>query len=219
MAEILPEWVEEVAPQLCRSRYHSPAWDEQQGAVYGVETVQCGGLTLIPERRVHFGRVDPKSAHEVFVRDAILGDGIHAQCRYKDQLALVRAEVGRAEHKLRRVGGLWSDEGAFDFFFERIPVEVSTAKGFHQWRLVDRNEERLMIRLSDVVWEEIAEELRLFPDAVECEGKSYRVSYRSALEAPDDGVTFEIGIDELSAFPATLSVGGCQEYLRSGGTY
>ena len=61
-----------------------------------------------------------------------------------------------------------------------------------------------MIRLSDVVWEEIAEELRLFPDAVECEGKSYRVIYRSALEAPDDGVTFEIGIDELSTFPGYL---------------
>lgn len=204
VAAILPEWVEEIAPQLCRSRYHSPAWDEQQGAVYGIETVQCGGLTLIPERRVHFGRVDPKSAHEVFVRDAILGGGIHARCRYKDQLALVRAEVERAEHKLRRVGGLWSDEGAFDFFFERIPVKISTAKGFHQWRLADRNEEHLMIRLSDVVWEEVAEELCLFPDAVECGGKSYRVAYRSALEAPDDGITFEIGIDELSTFPSYL---------------
>ena len=204
VAAILPEWVEEVAPQLCRSRYHSPSWDEQQGAVYGIETVQCGGLTLIPERRVHFGRVDPKSAHEVFVREAILGDGLHGQCRFKDQLEFVRGEVERAEHKLRRVGGLWSDEGAFDFFFERIPVEVSTARGFHRWRLVDQNEERLMIRLSDVVWEEIAEELRLFPDEVECAGISYRVVYRSALEAPDDGITFEIGVDELAMFPGYL---------------
>ena len=204
VAAICPEWVEEVAPQLCRSRYHSPAWDEQQGAVYGIETVQCSGLTLIPERRVHFGRVDPKSAHEVFIREALLGDGIHARCRYKEQLVFVRGEVERAEHKLRRVGGLWSDEGAFDFFFERIPVEVSTAKAFHQWRLADRNEERLMIRLSDVVWEEIAEELSFFPDQVECGGNSYRVVYRSDLDAPDDGVTFEIGIDDLSRFPGYL---------------
>ena len=204
VAAIDPAWVEEVAPQLCRSRFHSPYWEEQQGAVYGIETVVCGGLTLIPERRVHFGRVDPKSAHEVFIREAVLGEGIRARCDYKDQLSRVRAEVERAEQKLRRVGGLWSDEGAFDFFFERIPADISTAKAFHRWRLRDRNEERLLIRLNDVVWEEIAEELVLFPDEVAHGGSSYRVVYRSDPEAPDDGLCFEISIDDLSVFPAHL---------------
>lgn len=204
VAAIDPEWVEEVAPQLCKSRFHSPYWDDQQGAVYGIETVVCGGLTLIPERRVHFGRVDPKAAHEVFVREAILGEGIHAKCDYKDQLKVVQAEVERAEHKLRRVGGLWSDEGAYDFFFERIPAEISTAKAFHRWRLKDRNEDSLMIRLSDVIWEEIAEQLQLFPDQVSNGGKSYRVVYRSELEAPDDGICFEIPIDQLPLFPNHL---------------
>jgi ATP-dependent helicase HrpA len=204
VAAIEPEWVEEVAPQLCRSNFHSPYWEAQQGAVYGIETVVCGGLTLIPERRVHFGRVDPKVAHEVFIREAILGDGISAKCDYQDQFMLVQAEVERAEHKLRRVGGLWSDEGAYDFFFEHIPVEVSTAKAFHRWRLKDRNEERLMIRLTDVVWEEIANELALFPDEVDHGEGSYRLTYRSDPEAPDDGICFEISIDELAHFPGHL---------------
>ncbi|MCH2064261.1 MAG: ATP-dependent RNA helicase HrpA [Roseibacillus sp.] len=204
VAAISPLWVEEVAPQLCKSRFHSPSWDEQQGAVYGIETVECGGLTLIPERRVHFGRVDPKAAHEVFIRDAILGEGIRSRCDYKDELQAVKGEVERAEHKLRRVGGLWSEEGAFDFFFERIPAEISTAKAFHRWRLVDRNEERLMIRLTDVVWEEIAGELALFPDYVLHGDESYRVAYRSDPGALDDGITFEIGIDELALFPVHL---------------
>ena len=204
VAAIEPEWVEEVAPQLCRSNFHSPYWEAQQGAVYGIETVVCGGLTLIPERRVHYGRVDPKAAHEVFIREAILGDGISAKCDYQDQFMLVRAEVERAEHKLRRVGGLWSDEGAYDFFFERIPGEVSTAKNFHRWRLKDRNEERLMIRLTDVVWEEIANELALFPDEVHHGEASYRIAYRSDPEEPDDGICFEISIDELALFPGHL---------------
>ncbi len=204
VAAISPLWVEEVAPQLCRSHFHSPSWDEQQGAVYGIETVRCGGLTLIPERRVHYGRVDPKAAHEVFVREAILEEGLHARCDYQDQLRAVKREVERSEHKLRRVGGLWSDEGAFDFFFERIPGAISTAKAFHRWRLADRNEERLMIRLTDVIWEEIAEELALFPDHLQHGDKSYRVAYRSDPEAPDDGVTIEIGIDDLALFPSHL---------------
>ena len=106
-----------------------------------------------------------------------------------------------AEQKLRRVGGLWSDEGAYDFFFERIPAGISTAKAFHKWRLVDRNEERLMIRLSDVVWEGIADELALFPDEIHHGEATYRIAYRSDPEAPDDGLCFEITIDELALFP------------------
>ena len=214
VAAIAPEWVEEVAPQLCRSRFHSPSWDEQQGAVYGIETVVCGGLTLVAERRVHFGRVDPRAAHEVFIREAILGEGIRSRCDYKDQLQAVKLEVERAEHKLGRVGGLWSDEGAYDFFFERIPGEISTAGAFHRWRLQDRNEERLMIRLSDVVWEEVSEELALFPDVVTHGNKSYRVAYRSDPEAPDDGLAFEIGIDELALFPAYLPSWGVAGTLK-----
>ncbi len=214
VAAIAPEWVEDVAPQLCRSRFHSPSWDEQQGAVYGIETVLCGGLTLIPERRVHFGRVDPRAAHEVFIREAILGDGIRSRCSYKDRLKVVRQEVERAEHKLGRVGGLWSDEAAYDFFFERIPGEIATAGAFHRWRLQDRNEDRLMICLSDVVWEEVSDELALFPDVVAHGDKSYPVAYRSDPEAPDDGLVFEIGIDELALFPVYLPGWGVPGTLK-----
>jgi ATP-dependent helicase HrpA len=58
VARIEPEWVEVVAPHLCRSRYGEAHWDEKQGAVYGKETVICGGLHVVAGRRVHYGRVD-----------------------------------------------------------------------------------------------------------------------------------------------------------------
>jgi ATP-dependent helicase HrpA len=204
VASIEPEWVEEVAPQLCRSRFHSPYWEPGQGAVYGVETVVCGGLTIVPERRVHFGRVDPRAAHEVFVREAILGGGIHGRCRCLDRLAEVRAEVERAEHKLRRSGALWSDEAAYDFFFKRIPADVATTREFHDWRSKDGNEERLMIRMVDVVWEEIADRLELFPDTVHHDRHDYDVAYRSDPAAPDDGLCFEVAVDDLPRLPDHL---------------
>jgi ATP-dependent helicase HrpA len=68
-----PLWVEIVAPHLCRHRYGEAHWDEKQGAVYGKETVICGGLHVVEGRRVHYGRVDKKAAHEVFLREGILG--------------------------------------------------------------------------------------------------------------------------------------------------
>ena len=44
----------------------------------------------------------------------------------------------------------------------------------------------------------------MFPDHLEHGDKSYRVTYRSDPEALDDGVTIEIGIDDLALFPSHL---------------
>lgn len=55
-ARLEPEWVEQVAPHLCESHYSGARWDKEQGAVYAVERVVCGGLRIIDNRRVHYGR-------------------------------------------------------------------------------------------------------------------------------------------------------------------
>ncbi|MFR4416287.1 MAG: DUF3418 domain-containing protein [Akkermansia sp.] len=57
-----PEWVELVAPHLCESHYSGARWDREQGAVYAVERVVCGGLRIIDNRRVHYGRIHPAHA-------------------------------------------------------------------------------------------------------------------------------------------------------------
>jgi len=205
LARMQPEWVEEVAPHLCRRRYHSPSWNEQQGAVYGKETLLLGGLTVVVGRPVFFGKVSPKAAHEVFVREAILEGRLRGQVPCLDRLAQVRQQVMAAERKLRRVGGMWMEDYAYDFYFARIPVEATTAKGFHDWRRRDNNEEQLMIGLRDVVWEEGVEgRLMLFPDAIEHGEKEWLLEYICDAEAEDDGLVFELEIDELLHFPDYL---------------
>ncbi len=199
------EWVEEVAPHLCKKRYHSPNWDENQGAVYGKETVLLGGLTVVPGRSVFFGRVSPKAAHEVFVREALLEGKLGGQIPCLDRLQEVKRETEAAERKLRRVGGLWMEEYAYDFFFARIPVEATTAKGFHSWRRTDQNEEKIMISLRDVVWEEgIEGKLMLFPNTIEHSGRAWKVEYICDPEAEDDGLIYDIELAELPHLPDYL---------------
>lgn len=199
------EWVEEVAPHLCKKRYHSPSWNDNQGGVYGKETVLLGGLTVVPGRPVFFGRVSPKAAHEVFVREAILEGRLRGQVPCLDRLGKVRQQVAAAERKLRRVGGLWLEDYAYDFYFARIPVEATTAKGFHDWRKREGNEEKLMIGIRDVVWEEgIESELMLFPDVVEHGGREWLVEYVCDPEAEDDGMVFELELAELPHMPDYL---------------
>lgn len=208
VASIDSAWVEEVAPHLCRTRYHSPYWDDQQGAVYGKETILLGGFVVVPGRPVFFGRVSPKAAHEVFIREAILNGRLVKGQKMPPcllQLAKVRRQVASAERKLRRVGGLWLEDYAYDFYFAGIPVEATTAKAFLDWRLRDDNESRIMIGIRDVVWEEgIESRLMLFPDVVEHGGREWLVEYVCDVEAEDDGLVYEVGLDELSYLPDYL---------------
>ncbi|MGB1260027.1 MAG: ATP-dependent RNA helicase HrpA [Akkermansiaceae bacterium] len=207
VAALDPLWVEQVIPHLCRSRYHSPSWNEKQGAVYGKETVICGGLTLINDRKIFYGRVNPQEAHEVFVREALLESGLRTRGKFMDHLDALRHEVEDAEHKLRRKGGLWSDDAVYDFFHDRIPREICTAKAFQKWRTTGNNEEQLMLTVEDCVWGEI-EELSDFPDVLwfkqdEIE-QSYQLSYHEAPGETDDGLSIELGLEDISTFPSHL---------------
>ncbi len=213
VAKINVKWVEEIVPHLCRRRYHSPRWDERQGAVYGKETVLCGGLTLVDGRRIFYGRVNPKEAHEVFIREAILGGGLRTKGKFLKRLAKVREEVESAEHKLRRSGGLWSDEAVFDFFYDRIPEQICTAKAFQKWRTTGNNERKLMVSVQDCVWGEM-EDLEAFPDVIWHNGKSYDVSYTQSPGERADGVVFEIGLEDLADFPDFLPSWGVPGLLE-----
>ncbi|MCU0779066.1 MAG: ATP-dependent RNA helicase HrpA [Akkermansiaceae bacterium] len=165
VARIDPEWIEQVAPHLCRSRYGEAHWDEKQGAVYGRETVICGGLPVVSGRRVHYGRVDAKAARSVFLREGLLGGGLRKRCRFLDEIEAMRELIGAVEEKLRRPGGLWSEEAVLRFCEERIPENIHTAADFHKW--LAKNEDALTLSLADVLDEDLESlGLDLYPDTL-----------------------------------------------------
>lgn len=203
IARIDPAWVEKVAPHLCTRRYGEGHWDEEQGAVYAKETVLCGGLPIVAGRRVHFGRIDPAGARRIFVREGLLQGRMKGKSRAIERLAALREEIEGAEHKLRRPGGLWSEEAVIDFFESRLPEGMSTAKAFHTWQ--GANAEALMASTADVVLEDFAAlGLEDFPDWLVHEGAEYAVYYRVAPGERDDGVTLGVHIDQLPGLPAWL---------------
>ena len=213
VARIDPEWVEQVAPHLCRSRYGEAHWDEKQGAVYGKETVICGGLPVVAGRRVHYGRVDAKAAHSVFLREGLLGGGLRKRCRFLDQLDVMRESIGAVEEKLRRPGGLWSEEAVLRFCEDRIPNEIHTAAAFHKW--LSNHEDTLSLSLADVLDEDLDTlGLDLFPDTLIHNGVEYPLYYHAAAGERDDGVTIGVHVDQLPKLPAWLPDWGVDGNLR-----
>ncbi len=212
LARVDPEWVEQVAPHLCRSRYSDGHWEEGQGAVYAKETVICGGLPVISGRRVHFGRIDPKGARKIFIRDGLMQGGVKGQSRIVERLKELREEIADMERKLRRRDGLWSEEAVVEFYENRLPEGLSTAKAFHRWR--KDHEEANLPEPDDVVLEDLdALDLSGFPDWLGHGGQEYAVYYQCDPGARDDGVTLGVHIDQLPYFPDWLAGWGVPGHL------
>ena len=205
VARIDPAWVENVAGHLCRSRFHSAFWNKKQGAVYAREIVNCGGLPIVQDRPVHYGRIDPEAAREVFIRDGLLGDGLIKKPPFLKQIRKLKEEVHVMEQKTRRVGGLWHDDAIFQFLDDKIPEGLCTAKAFHRWMRAGDHQEKLMPTLADIIYED-PDDLRLegFPDFLEHEDYRYPLHYRHAPGEPDDGITVELALSELHNFPDWL---------------
>jgi len=212
VARIDPEWVEEVALHLCRSKYGDAFWDEAQGAVYGKESVICGGLPIITGRRIHYGRVDPKAAHGVFLREGLLAGALRRKCQFIDRLKELREDLQLIEQKLRRPGGLWSDEAVLRFLEDRVPQEIHTTAAFFQWH--DANADRLLLQVSDVVDEDPDWLVGGFPDVLIHERQEYSVYYHVAPGERDDGVTLGVHVDQLPRLPDWFPSWGVDGNLR-----
>ena len=213
VARIDPVWVEQVAPHLCRSKFGEAHWDEIQGAVYGKQTVMCGGLPIVTGRRVHYGRVDPRASRQIFLREGLLAGKLRQRAVFQDRLDELREEIDAIEQKLRRPGGLWSEEAVEEFFDKTIPKEISTASAFHKW--CEQNGESLILATTDVVLEDL-DDLGLsdYPDSLIREGQEYTLYYHAAPGERDDGVTIGVHVDQLPRFPEWLPGWGVAGDLR-----
>ncbi len=206
-AVLNPEWVEEVAPHLCKKRWHSAFFDEKQGAVYAKEVVSLGNLPLVKDRPVHFGKINEKAAREVFIREGLLLDKIKSKPPILKHLKFLREQVDEIEQKLRRVDGIWSEELLVEWFNQKLPVDCYTAKKFITWA----NSTQDALTLQDTTYEEL-EELRIaeFPDELVHAEQSYPLYYKVAPGEGDDGITIGVHIDQLSMFSEELLGWGVQ---------
>ncbi|MEO0446019.1 MAG: DUF3418 domain-containing protein, partial [Verrucomicrobiota bacterium] len=189
---------------LCRYRYSDPTWDAAQGAVYGKETMMAFGLILIPERRIHLGRVDPEKAREVFIWEALIHGRTRSPLLALEENRRMIAEVKRWEHKLRRRDGLLHWQGAFEFYDEVLPEGCCSQKAFEQWVSKDPtrvrfDREDVMIPLLEPVEDED------YPDEFWIPGSdpaiSLPLSYHHYPTDEEDGITVTIPIGALEQVP------------------
>ncbi|WP_328770485.1 ATP-dependent RNA helicase HrpA [Streptomyces sp. NBC_00286] len=200
-AKIEPEWVEPLAGHLLKRTYSEPHWEKDQAAVMAYEKVTLYGVPIIAQRKVNYGRIDPETSRELFIRNALVeGDWRTHHKFFADNRKLL-TEVEELEHRARRRDILVDDDTLFDFYDQRVPEHVVSGAHFDSWWKHKRREEpelldfeRSMLineRAGDVSKDD-------YPDAWRQGRLKFRVTYQFEPGADADGVTVHIPLQVLN---------------------
>ncbi len=197
VARIEPEWAEELAAHLVKRSYSEPHWNARRGAAMAQEKVTLYGLPIVAARQVSYARVDPAAARDLFLTHALVeGDWqTHHKFFHRNQRLL--EEARDLEDRARRRGLVADDTALFDFYDQRIPKEVTSARHFDTWWKKARADapDLLALTLADLAGP-ATEQIQLadYPAT----WRELPLSYEFAPGEPEDGVTADIPLAALA---------------------
>ncbi|MFF4787409.1 ATP-dependent RNA helicase HrpA [Streptomyces griseorubiginosus] len=200
-ARIEPEWVEPLAEHLLKRTYSEPHWEKDQAAVMAYEKVTLYGVPIVAQRKVNYGRIDPESSRELFIRNALVeGDWRTHHKFFADNRRLL-SEVEELEHRARRRDIVVDDDTLFDFYDQRLPEHVVSGAHFDSWWKRKRHEEPEFLDFErEMLIRESAEAVTKadYPDSWRQGPLKFRVTYQFEPGADADGVTVHIPLQVLN---------------------
>ncbi|MBW8797256.1 MAG: ATP-dependent RNA helicase HrpA [Streptomyces sp.] len=200
-AKIEPEWVEPLAGHLLKRTYSEPHWEKDQAAVMAFEKVTLYGVPIIADRKVNYGRIDPETSRELFIRNALVeGDWRTHHKFFADNRKLL-SEVEELEHRARRRDIVVDDDTLFDFYDQRVPEHVVSGAHFDSWWKRKRHEqpEFLDFEREMLIRESAGAVTKTdYPDSWRQGQLKFRVTYQFEPGADADGVTVHIPLQVLN---------------------
>ncbi|MEV8552520.1 ATP-dependent RNA helicase HrpA [Streptomyces glaucescens] len=200
-ARIEPEWVEPLAGHLVKRTYSEPHWEKDQAAVMAYEKVTLYGVPIVAQRKVNYGRIDPETSRELFIRNALVeGDWRTHHKFFADNRRLL-SEVEELEHRARRRDIVVDDETLFDFYDQRVPEHVVSGAHFDSWWKRKRHEQPDFLDFErEMLIRESAEAVTKadYPDTWRQGQLKFRVTYQFEPGADADGVTVHIPLQVLN---------------------
>lgn len=200
-AKIEPEWVEPLAEHLLKRAYSEPHWEKDQAAVMAYEKVTLYGVPIVAQRKVNYGRIDPETSRELFIRNALVeGDWRTHHKFFADNRKLL-TEVEELEHRARRRDILVDDETLFDFYDQRVPAHVVSGAHFDSWWKHKRHDEPELLDFerSMLINEKAGAVTKDdYPDLWRQGRLKFRVTYQFEPGADADGVTVHIPLQVLN---------------------
>ncbi len=200
VARIKPEWAEPLAGHLVKRTYSEPYWSSKQGAAMVKEKVLLYGVPIVNERAVPLARVDGPLARELFLRHALVEGEWRTHHAFFAENNRLLEQAQSLEARSRRRDLVIDEEGLFDFYDERIPEDVTTARHFDAWWKDARTEtpDLLSFTTQLLVPEADALDANAFPDTWRQDDLTLPLTYQFEPGAEADGVTVHIPISVLN---------------------
>ena len=216
-ARIEPDWIEQLAGHLVKRSYSEPHWERKQAAVLAYEKVTLFGIPIVVSRKVNFGRIDPVTSRDLFLRHALVeGDWDTHHAFFQDNRALL-AEVQELEDRARRRDIVVDDQTLYEFYDARIPADVVSGRHFDSWWKKTRRERPELLSFSASMLVNPGSSTvdpRDFPDR--WPGGTLALSYEFSPGSTVDGVTVDVpltALGQLSPGPFSWQVPGLREEL------
>ncbi|MDO0844750.1 ATP-dependent RNA helicase HrpA [Xanthomonas campestris pv. campestris] len=206
-AAIEPDWAIAELPHLLARKHFDPRWSRAQGQVVASEQISLFGLVLAPKKPVHFGKIDPATSHDLFVRQGLVPGEINTRAAFVADNLKVLEQAREEEAKLRRAGVVADEDWQARWYLDRIPAELHSASGLDAWWKTLPADKRRSLHwsLNDLLPGEGSEADR-FPKYFALGDARLPLQYRFEPGAIDDGVTLEVPLHLLNALdPSRLS--------------
>ncbi len=206
-AAIEPDWVIAELPHLLLRKHFDPHWSRAQGQVLASEQISLFGLVLAPKKPVHYGRIAPGEAHDIFVRQALVSGEINTRASVIADNLKVLDQAREEEAKLRRAGIVADEDWQARWYLDRIPSEIHSAAGLDSWwkGLAPDKRRALAWSLTDLLPGEGSDAER-YPKYLPLGDARLALHYRFEPGSDEDGVSLDVPLHLLNALdPARLS--------------
>ena len=201
IANIQPEWLEKVGAHLLKKSYGGPRWEKRSGQVSAYERATLYGLVVYSQRRIDFGKINPKEAREIFIRSALVDGDFDTRAPFFAHNQKLIREIENLEHKSRRQDVLVDEELIAAFYDKVLPTDICTAVGFEQWlkKASTENPRLLYLSRDDLMRHEAAGiTTELFPKVMRNAGIEMALTYHFEPGSVRDGVTLAVPLYALN---------------------
>ncbi|MBL0147606.1 MAG: ATP-dependent RNA helicase HrpA [Ideonella sp.] len=201
LAGIEPQWIPGVAGHLLKTQLLDPHWEKKAAEVVALQRATLYGLVVYNNRRVNFGKVDPKAAREIFIRAALVEGDWDTRLPFIGHNARLLKQVEELEHKSRRQDVLVDDELIFAFYDQQLPAEVHSGATLERWYKEEcrRNPLALQLTRDELMRHEAAGiTTAAFPKTIRLGGVDCGVHYLHEPGDAKDGITVEVPIYALN---------------------
>ncbi len=201
LANIEPQWVEQVAVHLLKKQLLDPHWEKKAAEVVAFERATLYGLVIYSGRRTNYGRVDAVGAREIFIREGLVGGEWETPLPFLASNRKLIRQVEEMEHKARRQDVLVDDELIYAFYDQQLPADVYSGASFERWY---KDEQQRQPRLLMLTREELMRHeaagitTDAFPKTIRLGGVDCAATYLHEPGDSKDGLTVTVPLFVLN---------------------